>query len=525
MICNDRLSSCTPDSPSTRCTRTLGVGSTSSGRSCVPFWSSRSEELSKKLWWPTVTDWAVLRSTTSNGCSNDLVSRSQWPIWWKRIPDHAMSSPTTFSLSSLSSPVETKDCGDMRSLKIRIRPTVEQRVILRQWIDATRYLYNQSLQLVRKDSDRKISFYDLRNELATAKNITDPKKQWLKKIPNCIRQSGVKQLTEAFKTNFAKQLTEAFKTNFAKQRKDKQRFQVHYRSKKRCKTEVTEVDKRKTNILCGNRATEAFIQLFPRFMKQPIRMKDSKRTIRKIRSWESIRCDFKIQYMRRVKQWYLILPYREPKQFPNAPLTPPHPHVALDPGVRIFQTCYSDTAGAGTLGAGVMEHMEKHVTRIDRIQSLLDKNKKKLPTRKKKSRWRLIHRLWKKVSDIRSHVHNSMINVLLDHLETILLPEFGTQKMMQNENQGRVIGKRTTRQMALWGHYQFKTKLLYQALLRGGRNRVHIVDESFTTMTCGKCGALARNINGKRTFVCPHCFASCHRDVQAARNIFLKHLA
>lgn len=49
-----------------------------------------------------------------------------------------------------------------------------------------------------------------------------------------------------------------------------------------------------------------------------------------------------------------------------------------------------------------------------------------------------------------------------------------------------------------------------------------VCDEPWTTKTCSHCGRINHRITVQKTFWCPECNYVCDRDVNAARNIFLK---
>ena len=47
-------------------------------------------------------------------------------------------------------------------------------------------------------------------------------------------------------------------------------------------------------------------------------------------------------------------------------------------------------------------------------------------------------------------------------------------------------------------------------------------DESYTSKTCGACGVLNYGLGSSEVFRCPSCGLRCHRDLHAARNIYLR---
>ena len=119
-------------------------------------------------------------------------------------------------------------------------------------------------------------------------------------------------------------------------------------------------------------------------------------------------------------------------------------------------------------------------------------------------------------------MHYSIIQFLTEHFDIILLPNFQTQQMVNKDK--RKIGKRTAREMLTWAHYEFQQRLLSKS--QKERVKVYIVGEEYTSMTCGMCGLFNENLGGNETFWCEGCgLQGMDRDIHAARNILMKHLA
>jgi len=49
-----------------------------------------------------------------------------------------------------------------------------------------------------------------------------------------------------------------------------------------------------------------------------------------------------------------------------------------------------------------------------------------------------------------------------------------------------------------------------------------IVDESYTSKTCTKCGEQNKNLGSSKHFKCSKCGLEIDRDINGARNIYLK---
>ena len=87
---------------------------------------------------------------------------------------------------------------------------------------------------------------------------------------------------------------------------------------------------------------------------------------------------------------------------------------------------------------------------------------------------------------------------------------------------GRVIGRKTVRQMLALSHYKFKQRL--KTIAASKNCTVHIVTEEYTSKGCGRCGKIHEKLGGQKWFTCPYesCGFSVPRDLNGARNIFLK---
>ena len=75
--------------------------------------------------------------------------------------------------------------------------------------------------------------------------------------------------------------------------------------------------------------------------------------------------------------------------------------------------------------------------------------------------------------------------------------------------------------MNMFSFYKFKEKLKYKCSVYG--KKLYIVDESFTSKTCGSCGSM-NDMKGKEVYKCKSCGLEVDRDINGSRNILLKHI-
>jgi len=197
----------------------------------------------------------------------------------------------------------------------------------------------------------------------------------------------------------------------------------------------------------------------------------------------------------------------------------PNKVVSLDPGVRTFQTFYSEKS-AGKLGDNACNSLITIGQKIDQLQSILDINRFSKRTRHNlKRRCALLrNKIKNKVNDL----HWKTTNYLCQTYKHIFLPEFKVQGMITKLPQrARCINSKTVRNMLSLSHYKFKLRLIHTAEMRG--NKVHICNEAYTTRTCGGCG-VQQHMGGKKMFKCKSCKFKLDRDFNGARNIYIKEI-
>jgi putative transposase len=100
------------------------------------------------------------------------------------------------------------------------------------------------------------------------------------------------------------------------------------------------------------------------------------------------------------------------------------------------------------------------------------------------------------------------------------------QMIRRSDPQGknkRKISRKSTQEMLLLQHYRFKQRLISRVKV-SNRNRLIIVNESYTSKTCTWCGYEHAKLGGSKMFNCPECHNKIPRDINGARNIYIKHV-
>jgi len=175
--------------------------------------------------------------------------------------------------------------------------------------------------------------------------------------------------------------------------------------------------------------------------------------------------------------------------------------ISLDPGVRTFQTGYSNK-GIYEFGKG---SNKKIGFLIKKINSICKRFRNRKKTRKTQT----------KLKHIVDELHWKTIKNLCDNFKTIILGKLSTKKVLMKHDLHSVVKN----QLQYTRHYEFNERLKYKCNVRG--NNYFYVDESYTTKICGKCGCI-NEIGKKKLYNCLNCNLVIDRDVNSARNILIK---
>lgn len=487
MTLKDKQNISNKNTPTIPSYQTLAQASTSKEQGLRGFWKESLRVTSKKLWLPTKTALADLDTHCLNGFSNNTI-QSSFLIQNQRKMKTKNSQMTSW-LSSLYSLQDTtveesiKNVDTVYCRKIRFYPTFKHKILLEKCFGATRFLINQALENIKSNKIEKVTnVISIRNTLKYQDKYLTDDNLWLKEIPYDTRDGAIRQMCSNFKaafTHLKKGIITSFKMKFKSKRNP---VQVCFLNKKALNV------KKKT--------------LFVRRIKEPISFKEN------IENFEF----GSLTVVREKNRYYMCFPLKRKSSNKKTKFKV----VALDPGVRTFQTFYSEGL-VGKLGDNTINRLKSIYTKEDKLKSHIKQ------TKKKKTRYNLRKRcflLRTKVKNIVRDMHRKSCNWLTSNFKEIFLPSFNVKKMVKKKD--RVIGRSTVRSMLALSHFSFKERLLFTAKSRGCN--VHICNEAYTSKTCGRCGKIKDNLGGNKVFKCSNCFIEIDRDYNGARNIYLKNI-
>ena len=492
-ILNDKLLSSKTDFPIMKSLQTSDLDSISKERACSRYWTTCSAEASKKLWLPIRTDCVGLDMTYS---STYLKNTEPFLKSLTQMASNNLfkSSQRTSCQSLQCSQLDTTDQGNITYCrKIRIYPSPEQSKLFLKCLGANRYFYNRANAFVKERLQAKeeniFNRITIRNHVVIPNSELTADTMWQKEIPYDTRQFAIDQLLAAYKACFALKKNGHIET-----------FDVKFKSKKELSA-IFQVNKNALDI--------DKLMLFKRKCKSSFKV--SKRDLKKLK--EGVDCNFTV-LRTKPNKWYLCLPRKKERPVYEQAA---YKSVFLDPGVRTFMTFYSPDGVCGKIGdAYSLNYIEPLMQKIDHFESVRSTSSGRTQRNIKRRLYKLRDKAKNRVSDL----HSKTCNYLCSAFDTIFLPDFKVSEMVEKVP-GRVISKKTVRNMLNLSHCAFRTKL--QDYAKTKHRRVVLINESYTTKTCGHCGT-EQNIGGSKVFSC-ECGYTLDRDYHGARNMAIKILS
>ena len=375
-----------------------------------------------------------------------------------------------FKIDEPEKKIETQN---IRCKTIQIKPTIKQRNTLLTWFELSRIAYNLTIKNLRKNNTikdramRDIIKQEMRNNLY---------------ISSLIKKSGIYQQTL---DNAVKDVYKARKTGISNiKSKNIKFFRLRYKSQKHhIKNLVLE--------------TDALNHLGTGLKKRGLENLSPSETIKRDKIT-------RLGYNSRTKQFNLFMPYEKKTetQLYRRKI------CALDPGIRTFQTLYSPSGITYQFG-DEKNIIKKNIDRIEKVKLLKDKSWYK----------KYVNRLRTKLKNRITDMHWKVSSFLCKNFDTILVGNMSTKGIVKKS----VILHNTTKRMTYaLSHYLFKERL--QSKAQEYNCIVKIVDESYTSKTCGGCGEIKDDLGSAKEFQCskPLCYYKMHRDIHGARNIYIK---
>lgn len=422
---------------------------------------------SEELWLPTLTESFPSDLNLSKICSEHILSNSWFSV-------RKIRSKNSKEIQSNSS---KKSQTVVRCKHYRLNLDKQTKNHIKETIDTTRYLYNQCVELYRNEGIKSLKV--LRSRLLNSETFDLPQimKETTLKIPYDLRDGALRDFVDALKAT-RKTMKEM---HFRSKKVNQQSFSVPHKQLKFRDGKYTWFTKMwKGDVLKGFRE------------QLPLSINHDCRII--------VRKDGKI---------FISVPYDVEISERDGTTV-----VALDPGVRIFQTCY-DNLGHGYYVGEDSNALRKSMEIAQRMRDGIMRNGKKGDSKQRKHLLKVANRVEQKIKNKISDIHRKLSKFLCKEYDKVIIPSFDTKQMVKKEK--RVIGPQTAKSMIGWSHFAFKQLLRNKGEVTG--SKIVVGTEEYTSKTCGKCGVM-QDIGSSKTYECS-CGYKAHRDMNGARNIMI----
>ena len=418
----------------------------------------------------------------------------------------------------------------LKTLKVKLLPSNEQKIQLDKFIDTARYVYNKTLEYIKKG--HKANFYDLRDLLVTEntkkhldeykqfdesindlkvqkknaseeeieklnekiKQINDKRRNFMKKYDsskNTLIKAFELETPKDIRACAVKQCCDALKSGFTNLRNGNIKY---FNMKYKCKKDKVQTIEVPPELVSLDHETSS-IKLYPRLLKTNIKVKEH--DLRKITSINN-----NVDIQRINNDYYIYISVETVNKETKLERI-----AGIDLGIRTLATVHTNSENETT------------ITEYKHRDDILKKYNDKIRILKsyKRMRKRHITKLDKNKINFTDKLHWNFINDLLSKNDVIYLGDIKSHDIVK-DGKNKTLN-RSFNDLKL---YQLKQRLIYKASIAG--KKVVLVPEHYTTKTCSCCGKINNNIGSKEVFSCDNCKIVTGRDMNASKNIKMKGL-
>jgi putative transposase len=368
-----------------------------------------------------------------------------------------------------------KENIEFRAKKITLNLTATQKKIINKWLYCYAEMYNITLKYIKntvKIDKKCLNFFDTRCKLSKEK------KELLKK--SNIKVHDIDYAIKLACANYKSALTNFRNGNIKS-------FRIRYWSPNKI-IKVMDLEKNNFNNNTIRKTILGYVKGY--YNGEEF-------------NFNSVKCDSRLQ--KNGDDYFLFVPEKvnptEQKKMQNK-------NIAIDLGVRTFASCLSENKVI-MIGENCSNRI---LTYIKRKDSILENNNIKKEIKHKNEI--LIN---KKINNLVDEMHWQTINYLIKNYETILIGDLNVKSIVKKNGN---LGKMSKRIAMCLKFYNFKQKLNYKCNIND--KNLGIINEWFTSKMCSLCGNIDENLGGNKIYNCKKCKSTLNRDINGARNIYIK---
>ena len=200
MTSQDKSCSCEKDTQTQKSSKTSEADSTSNEKDLTPFYNDFCKEISSHLLSHTEIDYAVSGSNLFNPCLKKMAEKSWFSTNLNFLHNkNSQKICWQFFTSSLAECTDS-DATKIKSRKIRIYPTKEQKRLFRQWFGVSRLVYNTAVTYYKRDDKNEINWMNVAKQIL--QELSD--KEYVNIVPYQIKKIAVKDCYYSYIVNCRK---------------------------------------------------------------------------------------------------------------------------------------------------------------------------------------------------------------------------------------------------------------------------------------------------------------------------------
>ncbi len=362
------------------------------------------------------------------------------------------------------------ETNTFNTFKIILKPTLEQKNILKLWLDDCIDVYNMTNQYLKQ---KLIGYKPRVNWINIRKELNDH-------IREICSRNNLNKHTADYATKHCVEMWKSAISNH----KFTNKFSIENLRKSRTRKNLT---------IEPSSCSKSFNAIFLRELGE----------IESNLPLSMIQKNSVLQYTKHKNEFAIIVPTEKAinEVFRKGN------KCGIDIGCRTFLTTYSENESyeIGTHDV-TYKTFGKYYKKLDSL------NCYEYVTSIKKATQKYNAKLRNKIKDM----HNKVASMLVKNYNTIVIGNVSTKKMVSNDKSS--LPNIVKRRLLTLSHFRFRMKL--ETMCQKYGTTLYYTDEYMTSKMCCNCGAIKQNLGGSKTYECGNCSLKLDRDINAAINIY-----
>lgn len=394
---------------------------------------------------------------------------------WFDISETSKNNNTI--VSNLKYSLMEKKNIEYKAKKIVLKFSKTQKIIVNKWLCLFAEMYNISLKYIKQNisiDNKCLNFYNLR------KILLEEKRKLI--INSSIKVHDIDYAIKLACTNY-KSALKNLKLGYIK------KFRIRYWSPNKT-IKVMDLEKSNFN---NNTIRESILGTVKGYYNG------------KAYNFNSIDADCKLQ--KEGNNYYLFVPEKPSKMEKYGDK---NKIISIDLGIRTFATCISENK-AIKIGENISQKIKNYHKRKENIM-----NNKEIPKKIKNKNEAIIN---KKIKNSVEDLHWKSINYLIKNYETIFIGDLNVKSIASKKGN---LCKEMKKVALSLSFYKFKDKLKYKCNVNN--INLGVTNEWFSSKMCSMCSNIDENLGSNKIYNCKKCGKIIDRDINGARNIYIKSL-